>query len=145
MADSVDLLAIAACTSIVGIVSPIVAEYAKSRFADHARDASLVATNDELKKRITNLESDLKSQQTKSQAKILEQQATLDAHFSRESIHLRFPLDPITGLRQKDGHFFCPQCFPEQFTEILPVNNKFTCDKCKKTNRQKVFIGMSQG
>ena len=140
MADSIDLLAIAACTSIVGVVSPIIAEYTKSRFADHARDASLVATNDELKKRIANLESQLKSQQAESQAKILEQQATIDSNFSRESIHLRFPIDPTTNLRKKDGHYFCPKCFPESLTEIIPKNGKYYCDKCKK-NTTYTFLG----
>ncbi len=118
------------CLALAGTVAALLHQIVISRSPLHGINATLKAENSTFQKKISDLE-----------AKVLELQATIDTNFSRESIHLRFPIDPTTNLRKKDGHYFCPKCFPESLTEIIPKNGKYHCDKCNKKTTVPAFVG----
>ena len=130
MTDPYTLLFIAACTAIAGVVAPIVAEYAKSRFSDHSGKASLQATNTELIKRISDREADFNKRELASQEQIAVVQAKYDQCFSREAILAKYSFDQLAGLYTHGQFHFCPHCLHETPQVQSPMKNEKSGWRC---------------
>ena len=133
MTDPYTLLFIAACTGIIGVVAPIIAEYAKSRFSDHSGKASLQATNAELQK----LADAHAKQNEAAQTKIVQLQAKYDERFSREAILAKYTFEEPNGtyFDPVNKIHVCPFCIqqPQQvISSMRDYGHGWQCPVCNK-------------
>ncbi|MEK6261309.1 MAG: hypothetical protein AABP62_22135 [Planctomycetota bacterium] len=127
--DPLTLLFIAGCTAIVGVVSPILAEYAKARFSQHTLISSLKAEKTEAENRAMKAESE----RAAAQAKNAEQQAKYDARFSDEAIRSKYTFNKSTATFTLGGDHFCHPCLfksPPLESPLHPFGDGWTCGCC---------------